>query len=154
MNPEHVKLSCDTNKSEPPVKVYRNREDLIREEICAPIIEAGLDPKDFRIMDFANDFTTVVDAHNLYGHVTTFNPEALLKLVNLVHYTYKVKAEDLEVGNRVFVSGEVCTLVAKSNAYETAVGNMMVIAVSTDADPDYPVTYTVSTHARYSLINK
>lgn len=152
MNPEHVKLSCDTNKSEPPVKVYRNRADLVREEICNPIAESGLNPKDFRIVDFANDFTAVVDAHNLYGHVVTFKPDALLSMLD--HYTYMTKAEDLEVGNRVRVRGSDSTIVAKTNVYETAVGNMVVLAISSDVDPDYPTTYTVSSQALYRLINK
>ena len=152
MNPEHVKLSCDTNKSEPPVKVYRNRSDLIQEEICNPIAEAGLNPKDYRIADFANDFTSIVNAHNLYGHITSFEPDTLMS--KLVHYTYMTKAEYLEVGNRVNVRGSSSTVVAKSNTYETAVGPMVVIAISSDVDPDYPTTYTVSTQAKYRLINK
>lgn len=152
MNPEDVKLSHKTVKTEPPVKVYRNREDLVREEICNPIAEAGLNPKDYRIADFANDFTSIVNAHNLYGHITSFEPDTLMS--KLVHYTYKVKAEDLEVGNRVHVRGSASTVVAKSNTYVTAVGNMVVLAISSDVDPDYPTTYTVGAHALYRLISK
>lgn len=145
MNPEHAKLF---NKSEPPVKVYRNRADLIREEICNPLFKAGLDPKDFRIPEFANDFTAEVDAHNLYGHTTTFKPDALLDLIKS-YYSGMAKAKDLKVGDRIKINGDPSTIVAVSNVFlAPSIDELVVIVVSPDIDPNYPVTYTISSSSK------